>query len=231
MVYPDVVGASRLTMPRIRTLKPEHRQHRKVGPLTHREYRLWVGMICEADDEGRLVAESSSLRATIFPYHADVSEADVHSDLLTLKRLGLVMLYQAAPQNGSSRHVVPLSGSSAPRSAMNRHSVTIAMFPDWRDHQRIDKPKPSRIPPPRVRDRSRKDTGSIDDKSVKSIRGSERIGKDQGSERIGKEGKGAGGETGGALLSQPKEENVSVPCGIPGHIAGCQCPAAKKARA
>ena len=44
-------------MPRIRTLKPEHRQHRKVGALDHVSYRLWVGMILEADDEGRLVCE------------------------------------------------------------------------------------------------------------------------------------------------------------------------------
>ena len=41
-------------MPRIRTLKPEHRQHRKLGPLDHLTYRLWVGMILEADDAGRL---------------------------------------------------------------------------------------------------------------------------------------------------------------------------------
>ena len=48
-------------MPRIRSLKPEHKQHRRVGMLTDLQYRLWVGLITEADDDGRLVGNTSQL--------------------------------------------------------------------------------------------------------------------------------------------------------------------------
>jgi hypothetical protein len=49
-------------VPRIRSLKPDHRTHRCVGKFSDREYRLWVSMILEADDEGRLVVDADQLR-------------------------------------------------------------------------------------------------------------------------------------------------------------------------
>ena len=109
-------------MPRIRTLKPEHRQHRKVGPLDHLTYRLWVGMILEADDEGRLVCDARQLAALIFAYHQDISRELVESSLKILQDHGLVRLYA---QNGTR----------------------YADFPSWKDHQRIDHATPSKLPP------------------------------------------------------------------------------------
>lgn len=115
-------------MPRIRSLKPEHRQHRKVGKLSDREYRLWVGMICEADDEGRLVADAEQLRALIFGFQADVTATDVEATLTALARSPrrLVFLYAAG-------------------------GVRYASFPSWKDHQRIARPAPSKLPPPPLR--------------------------------------------------------------------------------
>ncbi len=106
--------------PRIRTLKPEHKTHRKVGPLSHRLYRLWVGLITEADDCGRFVADADQLRVTIFPYHPTV---EVEPGLRALAERQLVVLYQ---DNG----------------------VRYGAFPSWRDHQRINRPSPSQIPAP-----------------------------------------------------------------------------------
>src|SRR5262245_34764673 len=110
-------------MPRIRTLKPEHRQHRKVGVLSHREYRLWVGMICEADDDGRLVAEATQLRVLIFPYLPRVRVADIEEDLSTLEKAGLIRRY-----------------------VDSRTGTSYADFPSWNDHQVINKRKPSKLP-------------------------------------------------------------------------------------
>lgn len=116
-------------MPRIRTLKPEHRQHRKIGPLTDRQYRLWVGMICDADDYGRLVAEPEQLRVTIWGYHRKVKAEQVAADLASLHDLGLVVLYRV-------------------------DAVLYASFPSWKDHQKVDHPTDSRLPEP-IRDDSR----------------------------------------------------------------------------
>lgn len=110
-------------MPRIRTLKPEHRQHRKIGPLTDRQYRLWVGMLCDADDHGRLVAEPEQLRVTIWGYHRRVTAAHVADDLGRLHDAGLVILYRA-------------------------EGVLYAAFPSWKDHQKVDHPTDSRLPEP-----------------------------------------------------------------------------------
>ena len=148
-------------MPRIRTLKPEHRQHRKVGQLSDRAYRLWVGMILEADDEGRLVCDADQLRALIFGYHKKATPALIEDSLSTLTRLGLIRLYE---QNGTR----------------------YADFPSWHDHQRINRPTPSKLPS--YKDSLNPHGSFTEDSSL--------IGKDRkGMEEKGSEGKG--GERGG----------------------------------
>jgi len=122
-------------MPRIRTFKPEHRQHRKVGPLDHVTYRLWAGMILEADDEGRLVCDARQLAALIFAYHQEVSREILEASLNVLETLGLIRLYA---QNGTR----------------------YADFPSWLDHQRINHPTPSKLPPYDDSLKIREDSGS-----------------------------------------------------------------------
>jgi len=133
-------------MPRIRTLKPDHRQHRKVGPLDHVTYRLWVGMILEADDEGRLVCDTEQLRVTIFGYHPRVTGALIESSLSRLDKAGLVQLYAM----GGLRY---------------------AWFPSWRDHQVINRPTPSRLPP--YEDSLSDPGGLIEDSLLKGREGNE----------------------------------------------------------
>jgi hypothetical protein len=137
-------------MPRIRTLKPESLQHRKVGRLTDRQFRLWVGMITQADDEGRLVADAGQLRLLFFGYHPRVTETDVEQAMLALGAVGLIRLYTVA-------------------------GVQYADLPSWHDHQVIDRPKPSKLPP---YDESSSTRGSIDAPSAMSRGGSEGIGRE-----------------------------------------------------
>lgn len=108
-------------MPRIRTLKPEALQHRKVGPLSDRHFRLWIGLITQADDSGRLVADPCQLRLLVWGYHTGVSLKAVQTGLDELGRLGLITLYRIG-------------------------DVQYAEFPSWTDHQKIDRPKPSTLP-------------------------------------------------------------------------------------
>lgn len=115
-------------MPRIRTLKPEHRQHRKVGKLSHIAYRLWIGMILEADDEGRLICDAEQLRVVVFGYHPKVSVQTTEAAIQELAESGLVRTY-------TSEH------------------VRYADLPSWKDHQRIDHPTKSVLPSPSEEDR------------------------------------------------------------------------------
>lgn len=109
-------------MPRIRTLKPEHRQHRKTGALDHITYRLWIGMMLDADDEGRLVCDAEQLRVTIFGYHVKVTGVLIESSLSILTEVGLLRLYVVG-------------------------GIRYAWFPSWHDHQVINRPTPSKLPP------------------------------------------------------------------------------------
>jgi len=108
-------------VPRIRTLKPDHRQHRKVGPLDHFTYRLWVGLILEADDAGRLVAEPEELRVIVFAYHPRVTGEQVAGALARLAAVGLIRRYAV---NGKQ----------------------YADFPSFSDHQVINRPTRSKLP-------------------------------------------------------------------------------------
>ena len=113
-------------MPRIRSLKPEALQHRKIGRLSDRAFRLWIGMLTQADDEGRLVADTGQLRVLTFGYFQDVGENDVEIALKEVVDTGIVALYEAV-------------------------GVRYAIFPSWHDHQLISHPSRSKLPgPPEV---------------------------------------------------------------------------------
>lgn len=110
-------------VPRIRTLKPEHKAHRKVGLLSDRAYRLWVGLVTEADDEGRFIAEPSQLLASVFPYQRRLREAQVEGALGEIAATGLVGLYVVT-------------------------GTRYGVFPSWPEHQRISHPVSSALPTP-----------------------------------------------------------------------------------
>ena len=108
-------------MARIRTIKPDAPQHRKVGKLTDRAFRLWVVMLTQADDEGRLVADPDQLRLLAFGYQPKTLTEHVVSALGELTEASLIRLYVS-------------------------EGTQYADFPSWSDHQRINRPTPSKLP-------------------------------------------------------------------------------------
>ncbi|HZP39843.1 MAG TPA: hypothetical protein VFE48_25505 [Methylomirabilota bacterium] len=171
-------------MARIRTLKPEALQHRKVGRLSDRAFRLWIGLITQADDEGRLIVDPEQYRALFFGYHARTKVGDVIAALDEVAATGLIIQYE-------------------------HEGVRYLAFPSWKDHQRINRPSESALPGPRAqgsvivhgafRERSVNGHGEITEDSVTvhslaRARGSDRIGSEGiGGDRIGREGIGGEG--------------------------------------
>ena len=151
-------------MPRIRTLKPEHKQHRKVGRLSDRAYRLWVGLITEADDEGRLVEDLPQFRALIFAYQ-DLSVKRVRAALAEILDTGLLTRYEV-------------------------RGVPYLAFQSWHAHQVINKRRPSTLPP--FPSDSRNGTGALPDDSRMTPVGSEGSEGSEGKERSGTEPDGNG---------------------------------------
>lgn len=108
-------------MPRIRSFKPEWRQHPIRGRFSDRVDRLWRGMIVEADDEGRLVCHPAQLRVLIWGYHPDVTDEDVEAAILELEASGEIRLYEVK-------------------------GVRYADLPTWREDQTISHPSKSKLP-------------------------------------------------------------------------------------
>jgi len=107
-------------------MKPEAFQHRKVGRLSIPARWLWIGMLAHADDAGRLVADHGQLRLLIFGYDQDVTDTKVGQWLDEIIETGLVVGYQV-------------------------DDVPLVYFPDWSEHQKIDRPSASKLPPPSPR--------------------------------------------------------------------------------
>jgi hypothetical protein len=147
-------------VPRIRTVKPEALQHRKLGRVSDRAFRLWLTMLTQADDAGRLSADPGQLRLLAFGYFPEVSESDVADALGELTVVGLVRTYVV-------------------------DGTPWACFPSWADHQRISHPAPSKIPPPPPLASPREPSGILQ-KSPQGSEGSEgRKGRKEGSEDSG----------------------------------------------
>lgn len=154
-------------MPRIRTIKPECHQHRKVGALTDREFRVWVGCITQADDEGRWVADAAQVRATFFAYHPDVTIMEVEAAIDALAAIGLVRLYDV-------------------------DGIRYGWFQSWHDHQRINKPQASRLPA--FRPHSTTTPVALPEQSRNGVVGSESLGSESLGSRIGTDTIGKGVE-------------------------------------
>jgi hypothetical protein len=109
-------------MPRIRTIKPDLWADERVGAMQREERLLWIGLITQADDEGRLHYRPRIIRQAIFPYDDDISDDMVQRWLDNLTNEQLICVYSV---NGN-------------------YYIQIK---NWSKHQNVNRPSPSKIPP------------------------------------------------------------------------------------
>jgi hypothetical protein len=162
-------------VPRIRSLKPEIFVSPQIMNVSRDARLLFIGLITQADDEGRGLADVRKLRATTFPGDDDITSASIDAMLGELAREQLVILY------GPGFYALPT----------------------WGKHQKISKPRASSFPDPSgtVVEGSRntsgtfpEDSGSVPDALRESSNGKGSEGR--GSDQI-KEGKGPARRDGG----------------------------------
>lgn len=107
-------------MARIRTIKPEIVQSESLGRVSREARLCFVLLWTQADDAGRLRANSRLLASLLYPYDDDA--ANLMDDWLDeLEAEGCVRRYVV---NGN----------------------TYLDIPNWRDHQKIDHAKDSKLP-------------------------------------------------------------------------------------
>lgn len=114
-----------MARPRIRTIKPEVWQDDNFGNVNFESRLLFLGLVTQADDDGRLVGAPSLIRSQIFPFDSRLTLTRVKSWLEELQKAGLIVLYE------------------------HNKNPYIAL-PKWGNHQKINRPRPSKLPPPPV---------------------------------------------------------------------------------
>jgi hypothetical protein len=107
-------------MPRIRSIKPELWADEALARLPRDARLLFIGMLNFADDEGRLRGNPLLIRAQVFPYEPDL---DVGALLDALAEGGFILKYETEGQS-------------------------YLWVRNFEKHQKIEKPSPSKLPPP-----------------------------------------------------------------------------------
>lgn len=109
-------------MARIRTIKPEFPQSESMGRVSRDARLCFVMLWTIADDSGRLRGNSRMLASLLFPYDDDAKKL-MDKWLTELESEGCITRYSVA---GDSYLAIT----------------------EWLAHQKIDRPSPSKIPPP-----------------------------------------------------------------------------------
>lgn len=110
---------------RIRSLKPDVWDDEALGECSTSARLLFVGLITQADDDGRLPGNPRWIASKVYPYDEDISSAAIETWLDELDRVDVIRLYEVAGK-------------------------TYIWLPSWDSHQTIDKRyyRPSRLPEP-----------------------------------------------------------------------------------
>ncbi|HEX5997392.1 MAG TPA: hypothetical protein VFY84_19805 [Jiangellales bacterium] len=109
-------------MARIRTIKPSFFQSEDVSVLPLRARLTWIGLWTHCDDQGRCKDNVRLIKAAVWPLD-DVSLRELEEDLDTLAGAGRIVRYESDGQR-------------------------CLEITNWSDHQAINRPTPSKLPPP-----------------------------------------------------------------------------------
>jgi hypothetical protein len=109
--------------PRIRSIKPDCWQDAALGRVSRDARLLFVGLITQADDGGRMPGDPRLLKAQVFPYDDNLAPSEIDAWLDELEQQGLVRCYAASEDR-------------------------FVALPGWETNQKISHPTPSKLPPP-----------------------------------------------------------------------------------
>lgn len=110
-------------MSRIRTVKPELFESETLARLSRDSRLTFIGLFTLADDLGRLRYLPKKIAGELFPHDEDVTHVEIDKWVAELESVDCVRLYE-------------IDGK------------TYLYLPEWKKHQKIDRPSQSRIPEP-----------------------------------------------------------------------------------
>lgn len=149
-------------MGRIRTIKPDFPQSESMGRISRDSRLLFILLWTVVDDSGRARGSSRMLASLLFPYDED-AHTRIEDWLQELESENCIIRYQ---HDGS----------------------TYLQICNWLIHQRIDKPTPSKLPPP---DEHSRIIANPREDSLQEGKGREGRGKEGDKESRGKSNRGS----------------------------------------
>jgi hypothetical protein len=111
-------------MARIRTIKPEWFVSPTLARVSVEAERTFAGLLTHCDDDGRAIDAPKRITGALW-VERDRTWQEVDRDLSDLAEVGLIRRYEV----DGKRYL---------------------MIVNWREHQRINRPTPSRIPEPDI---------------------------------------------------------------------------------
>lgn len=135
-------------MARIRSLKPDIWDDDAIGDLTRDERLLFVALITQADDDGRLPGRPKWIASKMYPYDDDVTPEDVSRWLAGLDAAGLIWLYET-----DGKPYIWLPKWESHQSIDSRYRKE-SKLPDPPDERPSSAPRALVKPPPDARRRS-----------------------------------------------------------------------------
>jgi len=135
---------------RIRSIKPEFWESESLGRVSREARLLFIGLFSCCDDHGRARASSRLLASRLYPYDDDALKK-LPAWIEELEKEHCIRLYKV---NGESYLDIP----------------------KWLNHQKIDKPSASKLPP---FDDSREDSRGLEKNSLGTGNREEEQGKEQ----------------------------------------------------
>jgi len=102
-------------------------QSEQIASLTRDQRLLFIGMVSNADDEGRLKGSGRFLKMAIFPGDEDIASATAEG-------------WRDAIANATD------GNGQAPIRLYSVNDVEYIDLPNWKTYQKIDKPSPSHLP-------------------------------------------------------------------------------------
>ena len=113
-------------MARIRSVKPNLFASYNLAKVPIEARFLFIGLFCEADDDGQLIDSPKRIAGAIFPHDEKVTERKIDAWLEDLQVIGSILRYEGTE---GGRYIA---------------------IPEWGTHQRVSHPAPSTFPPPSV---------------------------------------------------------------------------------
>ena len=107
-----------------RIIKESITTSEKLASLSDFEFRLWIGLITQADDAGRGDARPAVIKGRVFPFRERLTVKDVGCSLRALADKGCIALYEIDGRSYFYTHILyQIKNKSSADGTQNRKKL------------------------------------------------------------------------------------------------------------